>query len=117
MNKKMYNFIKYGISQDLATYLISKGLNITTLKNTSVKNLTNKYELDKIVAEEVKKMIVRNPIDKIILDDLLLNNNFTCCCCLGVKGLTYIVHHIEEYENTQDNSYNNLAVLCPTCHD
>ena len=113
----MYNFLKYGISQDLATELISKDLNITTLKNTSVKNLTDKYDLDKIVAEEIKRLVVRNAIEKNILDDLLLKNNFTCCCCLGDKGLTFIVHHIEEYEKTQDNSYENLAVLCPTCHD
>lgn len=117
MNKKMLNFIKYGISQDLATDLISKGLNITTLKNTSVKNLTNKYDIDKIVAEGVKKMVMRDPIDKTTLNTLLLNNNFTCCCCLGDKGLTFIVHHLEEYEKKQDNSYENLAILCPTCHD
>ena len=117
MNKKMYNFVKYGISQDLATELISKDLNITTLKNTSIKNLTDKYNIDKIIATEIKNLVTRNPIDKTVLNELLINNNFTCCCCLGDKGLTFIVHHIEEYEISQDNSYDNLAVLCPTCHD
>ncbi len=62
-------------------------------------------------------MVVRATIDKTTLNTLLLNKNFTCCFCLGDKGLTFIVHHIEEYQNIQDNSYENLAVLCPTCHD
>jgi hypothetical protein len=117
MNNKTYNFVKYGISHDLATELISKDLNITTLKSTSIKNLINRYNLDKIIATEIKKLVTRYPIDKTVLNELLINNNFTCCCCLGDKGLTFIVHHIEEYETSQDNSYKNLAVLCPTCHD
>ncbi len=117
MNKKTYNFIKYGVSQDLAFDLISKGINITTLKATSVKNLVSKYNLEKVVAEQIKKLLNRNPIDKAVLNELLINNNFTCCCCLGNKGLTFIVHHIEEYEKSQNNSYENLAILCPTCHD
>jgi hypothetical protein len=117
MNRKIENFLKYGIHQDLAIELISKGLNVTTLKSTSVKNLVEKYNLDKIISSEIKKLVNRIPIKDEVLNELLLNNNFTCCCCLGDKGQTIIVHHIVEYEITQDNSYENLAVLCPTCHD
>lgn len=117
MNKKIENFLKYGIHQDLANELISKGLNVTTLKSTSVNNLVEKYNLDKIISSEIKKLVNRTPIKVEVLNELLLNNNFTCCCCLGIKGQTLIVHHIIEYEITQDNSYENLAVLCPTCHD
>lgn len=117
MNRKSDNFLKYGIHLDLAIDLISKGLNVTTLKSTSVKNLVEKYNLDEIIASEIKKLVNRTPINDEVLNELLLNNNFTCCCCLGSKGQTIIVHHIVEYEKTQDNSYDNLAVLCPTCHD
>ena len=117
MNKKINNFIKYGIHQDLAIDLISKGLNVTTLKSTSIENLIEKYNVDEIIASEIKKLVSRTPIEDKVLDELLLNNNFTCCCCLGGKGQTIIVHHIVEYEKTQNNSYENLAVLCPTCHD
>jgi len=117
MTSKLNNFLKYGVHKDLANELLSKDLNITTLKATSIKNLVVKYKLDKVVATEVKRLVQRQPIDEIVLDELLLNNNFTCCCCLGDKGKTILVHHIEEYEKSQDNSYVNLAVLCPICHD
>lgn len=117
MNNKLNNFLKYGIHQDLAIELISKDLNITTIKNTSAKNLVNKYGLDNSLAIEIKNLVKRTPIEDSILNKLLLNNNFTCCCCIGNKGQTIIVHHIIEYSQTQDNSYDNLAVLCPTCHD
>jgi len=117
MNRKLNNLLKYSIHEDLANELLSKDLSVTTLKATSIKNLVDKYGLDKVVATEVKRLVQRQPIDDTVLDELLLNNNFTCCCCLGNKGKTILVHHIEEYENSQDNSYTNLAVLCPVCHD
>ena len=117
MKTKIDNFLKYGIHQDLAIDLISRDLSVTTLKSTSVKNLVEKYNLEKIIATKIKKKVNKIPIKGEVLNELLLNNNFTCCCCLGNKGQTIIVHHIVEYEKTQDNSYENLAVLCPTCHD
>jgi len=117
MKAKISNLLKYGISSYLAKELIFKGLNVTTIKNTSIKNICHQYGIDMIIAKEIKNLTKRHPINKEVLDDLLLNNNFTCCCCTGDKGQSIIVHHINEYEKSQDNSYNNLAVLCPTCHD
>jgi hypothetical protein len=117
MDKKLNNLLKYGVRQDLANELLSKNLNIKTLKATSIKNLVDKYLLDEVVAKEVKKLVERKPIAESVLNELLVNNNFTCCCCLGNKGKTILVHHIEEFEKSQDNSYVNLAVLCPICHD
>jgi len=52
-----------------------------------------------------------------VLRSLLENSNYLCNCCKGDKGQCFIVHHIEEYSTSQDNSYGNLIVLCPTCHD
>jgi len=117
MTSKFLNLLKYGIREDLVKDLISMNLCLTTLKATSVKNLVDKYNLDDEVAKELKKLVLRQPIEDKVLDELLINNNFTCCCCLGDKGKTILVHHIDEYEKTQDNSYENLAVLCPTCHE
>ncbi|QCE43379.1 HNH endonuclease signature motif containing protein [Psychroserpens sp. NJDZ02] len=117
MERIVSNFMKYGISQNLAEKLFKNNLTITTVKNTSQKNLIEKYSITKIEAKNIKSAISRKPIEKEIANSLLLNNNYTCCCCLGQKGKTFIIHHITEYENTQDNSYENLAVLCPVCHD
>jgi 5-methylcytosine-specific restriction endonuclease McrA len=113
----MSNFLKYGISQNLADKLQKKGLSVTTVKSTSQKNLIEKYDLSKIEAKTIKSVTSRKPIDKEIANNLLLNNNYTCCCCLGQKGKSFIIHHITEYEISQDNSYENLAILCPVCHD
>jgi len=117
MNRQISNFLKYGIGQNLAEQLHKKGLSVTTVKSTSQKNLIEKYHISKIEVKTIKSAILRQPIDKVIIDKLLLNNNYTCCCCLGTKGKTFIIHHITEYEISQDNSYENLAVLCPVCHD
>jgi hypothetical protein len=37
--------------------------------------------------------------------------------CNGTKSDSYIIHHIEQYAISQNNSYHNLAVLCPNDHD
>lgn len=68
-------------------------------------------------AKALKAAIVRKPIDETVLSSLLDRSNYLCNCCKGEKGLSFIVHHIEEYSMSQDNSYDNLVVLCPTCHD
>lgn len=114
-NKKSY--LKYGVPSNFADKLIACGLTVTTVRATSIVNLQNKYGLERTEAQLIKQYVTRQEIEESILDALLLNNNFTCCCCLGQKGSSIIVHHIEEYEKSQDNSYNNLALLCPTCHD
>ena len=49
--------------------------------------------------------------------ELLERSNYTCCVCHGAKSRSYVVHHIEEYALTRNNSYSNLAVLCPADHD
>jgi hypothetical protein len=48
---------------------------------------------------------------------LLQRSNFLCNVCKGSKGYSFLIHHIKEYEKTQDNAYHNLIVLCPNDHD
>jgi hypothetical protein len=48
---------------------------------------------------------------------LLERSNFVCNVCKGDKSHAFLIHHIEEYQQSQDNSYNNLIVLCPSDHD
>ncbi|MFD2917723.1 HNH endonuclease signature motif containing protein [Psychroserpens luteus] len=117
MDKKLQNLIKYGLGQKMASYFIEKGLSVTSIKGNSKKNLIEKFGLTKIEADEAKNKISRQPIDKKVVNDLLLHNNFTCCCCLGNKGKSYVIHHIEEYEISQNNNIENLALICPVCHD
>jgi hypothetical protein len=110
-------YLQYGVSSDLANKLNSLGIPKTTFENTSNKNLVSKYNLKIEEIILVKELIKRKPIENDIIEQLLENSNFTCCICKGVKGKSYIIHHIEEYSINQNNGYHNLAVLCPNDHD
>ena len=117
MSDLIKNFINYGVPSDLAQDLITKGLSISTFKNTSKINLLTKYNLDQNIIDFVTNCIKRKPIEDSILQSLLERSNYTCNVCKGTKGKSYIIHHIIEYSKSQDNSYDNLIVLCPNCHD
>jgi 5-methylcytosine-specific restriction endonuclease McrA len=110
-------YLQYGVPSDIAKYLGEKELPVTTFRATSVTNLESKYEIDPRIIQIVKPLITRQPIDEDVINKLLEESNFTCCCCKGVKSNSYVIHHIEEYSKSQDNSYSNLVVLCPACHD
>lgn len=113
----MNNLLNYGIDENLSSKVLDLGLNITSIRATSKKNLAEKYGLTEREISILKQRIHRRPIDDEVLEKLLINNAFTCCVCQGVKSDAYIIHHIEHYNLSQDNSYGNLAVLCPNDHE
>lgn len=107
----------YGVDLDLATRAEQKGLTLQTIRSLRVRALISSYGFSKAEADELKSSIRRKPISEDIVDLLLKSCNFLCCVCKGDKGQSYIIHHIVSYAETQDNSYNNLVVLCPNDHD
>lgn len=117
MGKLADTYLKYGVASDVAIKLEELGLSVTTFRNVSISQLFDKYDLSKDEVSWVKRCITRKSIDPAIVQSLLDNSNFICCCCKGVKSDSYIIHHIEEYEVSQNNEYDNLAVLCPNDHD
>lgn len=110
-------YIQYGVPSDWANEFENIGLPSSTFKNTSIKNLIAKYKIEESRAEFVKDCLKRNPIDDGIVQSLLENSRFVCSLCKGQKSDAFIIHHIEPYSVSQDNSYNNLVVLCPNDHD
>lgn len=110
-------YIQYGVESDLAEKLVLLDLPKTTFEKTSNKNLCDRYGLDIEEVILVKELIKRKPIDEDTIEHLLERSNYVCCVCKGIKGKSYIIHHIEEYSVSQNNEYYNLAVLCPVCHD
>ena len=110
-------YINYGVSSDIANFLAEKDLPVSTFRITNKKNLINNYGIEEKIVDEVKKCIVRQPIDDEVVFKILENSNSTCNVCKGTKGQGYIIHHIKEYSKSQNNDYENLIVLCPTCHD
>ncbi|GAA5530107.1 HNH endonuclease signature motif containing protein [Herpetosiphon gulosus] len=110
-------YLQYGISSDIAEDLLSKKLRISTIRKTSIKKLITNFNISENIARFIKIAVVRKKIDENTIYQLLNRNSYICCCCQGYKNKNYIIHHIIEYSKSQDNTYDNLAVLCPSCHD
>lgn len=111
------NLLRYGVSIGLARKAVESGLTVSKIRPLSLSDLTNTFSMTQAEATELKTCVVRAPIDKEIVSQLLSASNFTCNVCRGMKSHAYIIHHIDPYEQTQDNSYANLIVLCPSDHD
>jgi 5-methylcytosine-specific restriction endonuclease McrA len=116
LETNLVKFLQYGVSQELGQRAVTAGLTITKVRTASQKDIKDKGFTGE-EAKALKAAVVRQPIDEAVLLSLLENSNYLCNCCKGDKGQSFIVHHIEEYSTSQDNSYDNLIVLCPTCHD
>lgn len=110
-------YLKYGVPSDWAEKYDKLALAASVFRALPLATLKSSYAVPEHEARLVKDYLKRRPIDDAVMTDLLTNSNFTCCCCQGVKSDGYIVHHIVKYEVSQDNSYANLAVLCPNDHD
>lgn len=110
-------YLKYGVPSDWAEKYDKLALAASVFRTLPLAALNSNYAIAGHEAKLVKDCLKRQPIDDAVMTDLLINNNFTCCCCQGFKSDGYIIHHIVKYEISQDNSYANLAVLCPNDHD
>ncbi|WP_213879510.1 HNH endonuclease signature motif containing protein [Pseudomonas sp. dw_358] len=111
------NLVKYGVPSNLADKSIAAGLTVTNIRATSQKTIVGKYGMSKDEAIFLKKAVMRQPIDSDTVQTLLERSNFRCCVCKGDQSAGFVIHHIVEYEKTQDNDYDNLIVLCPNDHD
>lgn len=109
--------LQYGVASDLATKAESVGLTVTKVRSLSQKDMVSKFGLSATEAKNLSQCVRRAPIEESLVQTLLERSNFVCNVCKGQKGLSYIIHHIVEYEKTQDNTYSNLVVLCPVDHD
>ena len=58
----------------------------------------------------------RPPIPEDTALTLLLRNAHTCCICHDrTRGV--VIHHIDPWAQSQNHAEDNLAILCPVCHD
>lgn len=110
-------YIKYGVPSHWAHEYQLRKISSMTFKVTSKCDLVEKYKVPLEQVDFVKNCLIRQPIDDAVIQKLLENSRFVCCLCKGQKSDAYIIHHITEYSETQDNRYENLAVLCPNDHD
>ena len=115
--RTLSTLLQYGVASDLATKANSAGLTVTKARSLSLKDMVSKFGLSAAEASTLSHCVRRKPIDEQVVQLLLESSNFVCSVCKGQKGPSYIIHHVVEYEKTQDNTYNNLIVLCPVDHD
>jgi len=110
-------YIQYGVPNKWAEKFEVKNLTVSNFRSLKKKELVTKYKISENHVDLVKHCIKRQPVDEDTIQLLLENSNFTCCLCKDKSGQGYIIHHIKEYAASKDNSYSNLAVLCPNHHD
>jgi hypothetical protein len=115
--KTFATLLQYGLPNDFAKRVHDAGLTVTKARALSITDLISKYGLSPSEAKLLTESVRRQPIDPDVVNLLLQRSNFLCNVCKGDKGVSYILHHIVEYEQTQDNTYDNLVVLCPNDHD
>jgi hypothetical protein len=109
--------LRYGIGIDLARRAEDAGLTVAKIRALARRDIATRFRLSEVEASELKRCVTRQPIAPDTVELLLSRSNHACCVCKGVKSGAIIIHHIKEYEVSQDNSYGNLAVLCPSDHD
>jgi predicted HNH restriction endonuclease len=114
---KIEKFLQYGISNQLAQKAVSAGLTVTKARTLNRQDMVARFGLSQDEAKILSKAVKRAPIDPDLVHLLLERSNFVCSICRGQKSPAYIIHHIEEYEISQNNNYHNLVVLCPNDHD
>lgn len=115
--RTLSTLLQYGVATTLAEKANDAGLTVSKARTVSQKDMASKYGLSAGEAKALATAVRRAPIESDVVQLLLERSNFICCVCKGKKSPAYIIHHIVEFEKTQDNKYTNLAVLCPTDHD
>ncbi|HRQ37712.1 MAG TPA: NACHT domain-containing protein [Chloroflexota bacterium] len=113
-SKKILNLLSAGLDSNLAEKAINEGYTLTRLKSGSKSELGKSFS-----GEEVEKLLNlrRKPIPKDIVEKLVEKCHWKCCLCWEYGELKpVIIHHIVEHSKTQDDSYENLVVLCLNHH-
>ncbi len=58
---------------------------------------------------------IRTSIPSDLAAEVLFASDYTCCVCRRERGKTVIIHHIDV--NPNNNTFENLSVLCLECHN
>ncbi|KAB8151251.1 hypothetical protein EZY14_019360, partial [Kordia sp. TARA_039_SRF] len=103
-----------GFSSSQIRVLLSKKMTVAKLKTLSDEALKELTITDEQITNLRKES--RPAIDNTIVNKLLFESKRTCCICRDAKK-PIIIHHIEEWHISRDNSENNLVVLCLEHHD
>lgn len=104
-----------GFDTDLIGKIAVLHHTVDALRSLSTPALIAFYAPDEVAL--IQDRIKRQPIPEEILDRVIEKADETCCFCAdGNSARPYQIHHAEEYARTQDNSEDNLILVCPTHH-
>lgn len=113
MNSTVRALLQRGLSSELARTLHWKGLTLDKLSQMS-KNALVQLGIPDSSADSLRGR--RPPIKDDVLYELLYRNKSICCICQD-KSRGIVVHHIISWAESHSHEIENLAVLCPVCHD
>jgi hypothetical protein len=114
-DKNIETFLKYGVSEDIADRLVTAGYTASKVQPASKKDFDKILNSDEV--DDLFLKVKRQPIPDDIYERLVKETELHCCFCWNIiEEKPVIIHHIDEYNQTQDNSFNNLIVLCLNHH-
>lgn len=109
------NLLAIGLDSDLAQRVVAAGYNLSKLRAAPKRELAgyfNDVELDRLWEASKRKSLPPKTLARLVEDC-----DWKCCLCWDIrKESPVIVHHIEEHSKTQDDSYENLVILCLNHH-
>jgi len=115
-DKNIENLLKYGIDENLAQKIASYGLTISKIRVLSKADLIKQNFTDDEISM-MKEKAERQEINDTVLQQLIQDTELHCCICQDIDNAKpVIIHHINEYNKSQDNSYDNLIVVCLNHH-
>jgi len=105
----------YGLTSDLIEKIGDRGHTLTELRALSRQKLLGQYTSEEV--DQIKASIDRTPIPEEVIALVVAKAGGACCYCGdGNNSRPVQIHHIAPYSETQDNSEENLLLVCPTHH-
>ncbi len=112
---KISDLIAVGLDSNCATKVAKKGYTLKKIESSSENDLRKDFESWEV--ESIRKAAKRKPIPKDTVSRLIKESDCKCCICWDIaKEDPIIIHHIKDYSKTEDNSYENLVILCLKHH-
>lgn len=113
--QSVLNLLAVDVPSDLAAKAVSAGFTLTKIKNATREDLLRAFTKEEV--ELLRTNTQRRPIPDGVILRLVDEYHWRCCVCWDYDRIQPVVlHHIEEHARTQDDSYDNLVLLCPNHH-
>src|SRR5450631_1535448 len=114
-NRTRMGLLALGFDTDLITRIEGHGHSITALRSLSRNALVLQYDETDVTI--ILDRRVRKPMDEEVVQKVIDDSDGACCFCAdGNQSRPYQIHHAVEYSKTQDNSRDNLILICPNHH-